>query len=53
MAGVDDLFKPRAGFFLIAGPCLLEDESTNLRVAEEVARIRQQATPPPQKSEYE
>jgi 2-dehydro-3-deoxyphosphooctonate aldolase (KDO 8-P synthase) len=35
------LFKPLGGFFLIAGPCVLEDESTNLSVAEEVARIGQ------------
>jgi 2-dehydro-3-deoxyphosphooctonate aldolase (KDO 8-P synthase) len=33
------LFQPRGGFFLIAGPCVLEDESTNLAVAEEVARV--------------
>lgn len=26
-------------FFLIAGPCLLEDDSLNLRIAEEVARV--------------
>jgi 2-dehydro-3-deoxyphosphooctonate aldolase (KDO 8-P synthase) len=33
------LFQPGGGFFLIAGPCVLEDESTNLTVAEEVARL--------------
>ena len=33
------LFRPHGGFFLIAGPCVLEDESTNLAVAEEVARV--------------
>ncbi len=33
------LFQPRGGFFLIAGPCVLEDEATNLAVADEVARV--------------
>jgi 2-dehydro-3-deoxyphosphooctonate aldolase (KDO 8-P synthase) len=33
------LFRPGGGFFLIAGPCVLEEESTNLAVAEEVARV--------------
>ena len=27
------------GFFLIAGPCVLEDDSLNLRIGEELARI--------------
>lgn len=35
----EPLFKPGGGFFLIAGPCVLEDEATNLSVAEEVARV--------------
>ncbi|UCC47656.1 MAG: 3-deoxy-8-phosphooctulonate synthase [Gemmatimonadota bacterium] len=35
-------FQPRGGFFLIAGPCVLEDEGTNLTVAEELARIGEQ-----------
>jgi 2-dehydro-3-deoxyphosphooctonate aldolase (KDO 8-P synthase) len=39
MADVASLFRPGGGFFLIAGPCVLEDEETNLAVAEEVARI--------------
>jgi 2-dehydro-3-deoxyphosphooctonate aldolase (KDO 8-P synthase) len=39
MADFRALFQPRGGFFLIAGPCVLEDESTNLAVAEEVARV--------------
>ena len=39
MADFRTLFRPRGGFFLIAGPCVLEDESTNLTVAEEVARV--------------
>lgn len=33
------LFRPRGGFFLVAGPCVLEDEDTNLAVAEEVERV--------------
>ncbi len=33
------LFRPRSGFFLIAGPCVLEDEDTNLAVAHEVGRL--------------
>jgi len=39
MRDVESLFSVGGGFFLIAGPCVLEDESTNLSVAEEVARI--------------
>jgi 2-dehydro-3-deoxyphosphooctonate aldolase (KDO 8-P synthase) len=39
MLDVAKLFEPRGGFFLIAGPCVLEDQGTNLTVAEEVARI--------------
>lgn len=39
MPDLVSLFQPRGGFFLIAGPCVLEDEGTNLEVAEEVARV--------------
>jgi 2-dehydro-3-deoxyphosphooctonate aldolase (KDO 8-P synthase) len=39
MPDLSSLFRPKGGFFLIAGPCVLEDEETNLGVAEEVARI--------------
>ncbi len=39
MAVPVSLFQPGGGFFLVAGPCVLEDEGTNLAVAEEVARI--------------
>ena len=38
MPDLVQLFQPRGGFFLIAGPCVLEDEGTNLAVAEAVAR---------------
>jgi 2-dehydro-3-deoxyphosphooctonate aldolase (KDO 8-P synthase) len=30
---------PRGAFFLIAGPCVLEDDALNLRVAETIARL--------------
>jgi 2-dehydro-3-deoxyphosphooctonate aldolase (KDO 8-P synthase) len=33
------LFRVGGGFFLIAGPCLLEDDALNLGVAESLARI--------------
>lgn len=32
------LFTPGGGFFLIAGPCVLEDDALNLRVAEALVR---------------
>lgn len=34
-----ELFEPGGEFFLIAGPCVLEDDALNLRVAEELARL--------------
>ncbi|HSM36627.1 MAG TPA: 3-deoxy-8-phosphooctulonate synthase [Longimicrobiales bacterium] len=37
-AGVRGLFAADAPFFLIAGPCLLEDDALNLCVAESLAR---------------
>ncbi len=33
------LFTPGGGFFLIAGPCVLEDDTLNLRVAEALVRV--------------
>ncbi|MFW6078437.1 MAG: 3-deoxy-8-phosphooctulonate synthase [Gemmatimonadota bacterium] len=36
---VAELFRPGGGFFLIAGPCALEDDALNLRVAAELARL--------------
>jgi 2-dehydro-3-deoxyphosphooctonate aldolase (KDO 8-P synthase) len=36
---VQDLFRRRGHFFLIAGPCLLEDDALNLRVAESLAEL--------------
>lgn len=38
-ASVRGLFAPDAPFFLIAGPCLLEDDALNVRVAEALARL--------------
>jgi 2-dehydro-3-deoxyphosphooctonate aldolase (KDO 8-P synthase) len=32
-----DLFRPGGGFFLIAGPCVLEDDRLNLAIAESLA----------------
>lgn len=34
-----ELFRPGAPFFLIAGPCVLEDDALNLAVAERLARL--------------
>ncbi len=40
MTGVTPaLFRPDGGFFLIAGPCVLEDDALNLRVAERLAAV--------------
>lgn len=39
MTSVAELFRPDGGFFLIAGPCVLEDDALNLAVAEALARL--------------
>jgi 2-dehydro-3-deoxyphosphooctonate aldolase (KDO 8-P synthase) len=39
MSGLGELLAPGGRFFLIAGPCVLEDDELNLRIAEELARI--------------
>ena len=39
MPDLVSLFEPHGGFFLIAGPCVLEDEDINLAVADEIARL--------------
>ena len=39
MWDLESALRPDGPFFLIAGPCVLEDDDTNLAVAEEVARI--------------
>ncbi|HET9986398.1 MAG TPA: 3-deoxy-8-phosphooctulonate synthase [Longimicrobiales bacterium] len=36
------LFRVGGGFFLIAGPCVLEDDALNLQVAEELARVAEE-----------
>ena len=36
---VDRLFQPGGPFFLIAGPCVLEDDGLNMSVADALARI--------------
>lgn len=33
------LFRPAGGFFLVAGPCVIEDDDLNLTVGEALARI--------------
>jgi 2-dehydro-3-deoxyphosphooctonate aldolase (KDO 8-P synthase) len=33
VSGVNELLQPGGGFFLIAGPCVLEDDALNLEVA--------------------
>jgi 2-dehydro-3-deoxyphosphooctonate aldolase (KDO 8-P synthase) len=37
---VSGLFRLGGGFFLIAGPCVLEDDALNLTIARELARLR-------------
>jgi 2-dehydro-3-deoxyphosphooctonate aldolase (KDO 8-P synthase) len=39
MSSLGELFAPGGAFFLIAGPCVLEDDTLNLRIADELARI--------------
>lgn len=39
MTDVQVLFRPDPPFFLIAGPCVLEDDRLNLEVAETLARL--------------
>lgn len=39
MTPTAELFRPGGGFFLIAGPCVLEDDALNLSVADGLARI--------------
>jgi len=43
---VERLLRPEGDFFLIAGPCVLEDPAVNLRVAEGVARIAERFKTP-------
>lgn len=45
-AGVEGLFRAAGGFFLIAGPCVLEHDALNLRIAEALARLGEQLALP-------
>ncbi len=36
------LFEPAGGFFLIAGPCVLEDDALNLTVGHELRAVREE-----------
>ncbi len=38
-AGLEGLFAPGGPFFLISGPCVLEDDRLNLEIAETLARL--------------
>jgi 2-dehydro-3-deoxyphosphooctonate aldolase (KDO 8-P synthase) len=40
MTRVESLFRVGGGFFLIAGPCVLEDDALNLVIARELLRLR-------------
>lgn len=42
MERVAELFNRRGRFFLIAGPCVLEDDALNLRIGEELASLAQE-----------
>lgn len=46
MSGLGALLAPGGRFFLIAGPCVLEDDALNLRIAEELARISSELSLP-------
>ena len=46
MLAVEELLRPGAPYFLIAGPCLLEDEDLNRRVAEAVAEVAERLSIP-------
>lgn len=39
--GIEALFRTGGGFFLIAGPCVLEEHELNLTVALELVRLRE------------
>lgn len=39
---VTSLFQPSGGFFLIAGPCVLEDDDLNLTVARELRAVQEE-----------
>ena len=39
MTSVAELFRPGSPFFLLAGPCVVEDDALNLHVGEALARL--------------
>ena len=41
-ARVRTLFEPAGGFFLIAGPCVLEDDALNVRVGQELRAVQEE-----------
>ena len=41
MSAIEDLLRVGGGFFLIAGPCVLEDDDLNLCIARELLRLRE------------
>jgi 2-dehydro-3-deoxyphosphooctonate aldolase (KDO 8-P synthase) len=43
---VAELFAPDGSFFLVAGPCLLEDDDLNARIASALARLSQDLAVP-------
>jgi 2-dehydro-3-deoxyphosphooctonate aldolase (KDO 8-P synthase) len=43
---IAEQFRVGAGFFLIAGPCVLEDDELNLTVARELLRVRDRLSLP-------
>lgn len=43
---VDELFQLSGGFFLIAGPCVLEDDALNLRVGRELRLVSEELAIP-------
>ena len=46
MSNVESLFRTGGGFFLIAGPCLIEEDALNLHVAEFLARLSDELSLP-------
>ena len=38
-AGLEELFAPNGSFFIIAGPCVLEDDALNVGIGETLARL--------------
>jgi 2-dehydro-3-deoxyphosphooctonate aldolase (KDO 8-P synthase) len=43
---VDELFRTDGSFFLIAGPCVLEEDSLNISIAEQLVRLGEELNLP-------